>query len=65
MDLLQHAKAFDSGRVRVDSLGIVVFSSYLSSAHFPKFVLYCGAIVHELRKVMGTSKLTILVPLSI
>jgi len=40
MDLLHHAKAFDSDRVRVDSLGIVVVSSYLSSAHFPKFVLH-------------------------
>jgi hypothetical protein len=29
MDLLQHAKAFDSGGPRVDSLGAVVFSSYL------------------------------------
>jgi hypothetical protein len=29
MDLLQHAKAFDSGAACVDSLGIVVFSSYL------------------------------------
>ena len=65
MDLLQHTKAFESAGRRVDSLGIVVFSSYLSSAHFPKFVFYCGDTVHELRKVMGTSKLTILVPLSI
>jgi len=29
MDLLQHAKAFDSAGRRVDSAGIVVFSSYL------------------------------------
>jgi len=29
MDLLHHAKAFDSDRLRVDSLGIVVVSSYL------------------------------------
>ena len=29
MDLLQHAKAFDSAPARVDSLGIAVFSSYL------------------------------------
>jgi hypothetical protein len=26
------------------------------SAHFPKFVVYCRATVHELRKVMGTSE---------
>jgi hypothetical protein len=37
----------------------------LASAHFPKFVLHCRATVHELRKVMGTSKSMILVPLSI
>jgi hypothetical protein len=29
MDLLQHAKAFENAGRRVDSLGIVVFSSYL------------------------------------
>jgi hypothetical protein len=34
-------------------------------AHFPKFVLHCRATVHELRKVMGTRKSMILVPLSI
>src|SRR5581483_2122344 len=32
---------------------------------FPKFVLHCRTTVHELRKVMGTSKPMILVPLSI
>jgi hypothetical protein len=36
-----------------------------SSAHFPKFVLHCRTRFHELRKVMGTSKPMILVPLSI
>jgi hypothetical protein len=29
MDLLQHAKAFENAGHRVDSLGIVVFPSYL------------------------------------
>jgi hypothetical protein len=29
MHLLQHAKAFENAGPRVDSLGIVVFSSYL------------------------------------
>src|SRR5262249_13116708 len=29
MDLARHAKAFDSGQARVDSLGIVVVSSHL------------------------------------
>jgi len=33
------------------------------SAHFPKFVLHRRTPFHELRKVMGTSKLMILVPL--
>src|ERR1700729_2548347 len=37
----------------------------MTSAHFPKFVLNCRATVHELRKVMGTSKTMIRVPLSI
>jgi hypothetical protein len=36
-----------------------------SSAHFPKFVIHCRKHFHELRKVMGTSKSMILVPLSI
>ena len=36
-----------------------------ASAHFPKFVLHRRDIAHELRKVMGTSKFIILVPLSI
>jgi hypothetical protein len=35
------------------------------SANFPKFVLRLGNTFHELRKVMGTSKFIILVPLSI
>jgi hypothetical protein len=35
----------------------------MTSAHFPKFVLHCRDHFHELRKVMGTSKLMILVPL--
>src|SRR5581483_11565743 len=34
-------------------------------AHFPKFVLHCRTTVHELRKVTGTGKPMILVPLSI
>src|SRR5579872_4174465 len=34
-----------------------------SSAHFPKFVLHRSDHFHELRKVMGTGKLMILVPL--
>jgi len=34
-----------------------------SSAHFPKFVLHRSTHLHELRKVTGTSKLLILVPL--
>jgi hypothetical protein len=34
-------------------------------ARFPKFVLHRRTFFHELRKVMGTSKLLILVPLSI
>jgi hypothetical protein len=29
-----------------------------TSAHFPKFVLYRSTHLHELRKAMGTSKLT-------
>jgi hypothetical protein len=33
------------------------------SAHFPKFVFHLSAHFHELRKVMGTGKLTIPVPL--
>jgi hypothetical protein len=33
------------------------------SAHFPKFVLHRSAHFHELRKVMGTSNISILVPL--
>ena len=33
-----------------------------TSAHFPKFVLRLSGTFHELRKVMGTSKFTILVP---
>src|SRR5690348_13817516 len=33
------------------------------SAHFPKFVSYLGTHPHELRKVMGTSKPMVLVPL--
>ncbi len=36
-----------------------------TGAHFPKFVLHRRTFSHELRKVMGTSKLLILVPLSI
>jgi hypothetical protein len=36
-----------------------------ASAHFPKFVLHRRDTFHELRKVMGTSKSMILVPLSI
>ena len=32
-------------------------ATIVSSAHFPKFVLHCSAHRHELRKVMGTSKL--------
>ena len=35
------------------------------SAHFPKFVIPSCTHFHELRKVMGTSKPMILVPLSI
>ena len=35
-----------------------------TSAHFPKFVFHLGARFHELRKVMGTSKFMMLVPLS-
>jgi len=35
----------------------------MASAHFPKFVLHRRTHFHELRKVMGTSKLMILVPL--
>src|SRR5579864_9682466 len=34
-----------------------------TSAHFPKFVLHRSDHFHELRKAMGTGKLTILVPL--
>src|SRR5689334_16152856 len=34
-----------------------------SSAHFPKFVLHPSTHFHELRKVMGTSKIVTLVPL--
>jgi hypothetical protein len=34
-----------------------------TSAHFPKFVLHLSAHFHELRKVMGTSKVMFLVPL--
>ena len=34
-----------------------------TSAHLSKFVLYPSTPFYELRKVMGTSKLTILVPL--
>jgi hypothetical protein len=36
-----------------------------ASARFPKFVLHCRPAVHELRKVMGTGKSMIPVPLSI
>jgi hypothetical protein len=28
-----------------------------TSAHFPKFVIHCGALLHELRKVMGYSQI--------
>jgi hypothetical protein len=34
-----------------------------TSAHFPKFVFHQRTHPHELRKVMGTGKLMILVPL--
>ena len=34
-----------------------------TSAHFPKFVIHRRTHFHELRKVMGTGKLMILVPL--
>jgi hypothetical protein len=34
-----------------------------TSAHFPKFVIHCRERFHELRKVMGTSKPMIPVPL--
>src|ERR1043166_3133278 len=37
--------------------------SLMASAHFPKFVLHRRTHLHELRKVMGTSRLMILVPL--
>src|ERR1043166_1576611 len=33
------------------------------SAPFPKFVIHCGTLSHELRKQRGTSKYMILVPL--
>jgi hypothetical protein len=36
-----------------------------SGAHFPKFALHRRTFFCELRKVMGTSKVLILVPLSI
>src|SRR6478609_676672 len=39
--------------------------SMRTSAHLPKFVLHRSVHFHELRKVMGTGKLIILVPLSI
>src|SRR6266508_3420695 len=35
----------------------------LASAPFPKFVIHCGTLSHELRKQRGTSKYMILVPL--
>jgi hypothetical protein len=35
------------------------------SAHFPKFVINRGPLVHEFRKAEGTSNFLILVPLSI
>ncbi len=34
-----------------------------ASAPFPKFVIHCGTLLHELRKQRGTSKYMILVPL--
>ena len=34
-----------------------------TSAHFPKFVLHLSTHFHELRKVMGTGKPIMLVPL--
>jgi hypothetical protein len=40
-------------------------SAHDPSAHFPRFIRNCRATVHELRKVKGTSKSIILVPLSI
>jgi hypothetical protein len=35
-----------------------------TSAHFPKFVFHLSAHSRELRKVMGTGKFMMLVPLS-
>jgi len=37
--------------------------SSLASAPFPKFVIHCGTLSHELRKQRCTSKYMILVPL--
>ena len=74
---LDVGECFDDGVLIYDGLHLVgaitivtsvqIFGSvaFAASAHFPKFVLHCRTIVHELRKVMGTSKSIILVPLSI
>jgi len=57
----------NAGLSRVAPLisGVARIGKKNTSAHFPKFVLHCRTTVHELRKVMGTSKPMILVPLSI
>ncbi len=48
-----------------DLLAFGTHNDVIPSALFPKFVRHRGDPLHELRKAKGTSKVMILVPLSI